>query len=100
MEGHYRWHPFYGRRLLVEYIEQRAGGSIVHVEIEPSVVTILPEWMFDAGICSSMTFLLSGLYVFTRGPLPLVVPAGVEFVNEQSKSSRTACGGKREKTSG
>ena len=38
----------------MRYGEQRAGRSIVHVEIEPGVVTILPKWMFDAGICSGM----------------------------------------------
>ena len=26
----------------------------MHVEIEAGVVTVLPEWMFNAGICAAM----------------------------------------------
>ncbi|EQD62922.1 hypothetical protein B2A_02620, partial [mine drainage metagenome] len=48
IEVHYRWHPFYGRRVRAHYSEQRASGRIVHVEIEPGVVTVLPDWMLDA----------------------------------------------------
>src|SRR4051794_7889172 len=52
---HYRWHPFHGRRIRVQYSEQRADGRVVHVEIEPGVVTVLPFWMLDAGTCAGMT---------------------------------------------
>ena len=35
VEVHYRWHAFYSRRVRAQYSEQRAGGRVVHVEIEP-----------------------------------------------------------------
>lgn len=32
----------HGQRIRVRYSEQRADGRVVHVDIEPSVVTIIP----------------------------------------------------------
>jgi hypothetical protein len=55
VEVHYRWHPYHGRRIRVQYSEPRADGRVVHVEIEPGVVTVLPFWMLDAGPCAGMT---------------------------------------------
>ena len=55
VEVHYRWHPFYGRRLRAQYSEQRGSGRVVHVEVAPGVVTVLPDWMLDASICAGMT---------------------------------------------
>jgi hypothetical protein len=55
VEVHYRWHPFHGRRLRAQYSEQRADGRVVHVEIGPGVVTVLPSWMLDAGICAGIS---------------------------------------------
>ena len=40
----------------MQYSEQRADGRVVHVEIEPGVVTVLPLWMLDASICAGMAF--------------------------------------------
>lgn len=52
---HYPRHPFFGRPVRAQYSEQRAGGRVVHVEFEAGVATVLPEWMFNAGIRSVMT---------------------------------------------
>ena len=54
VDVHYRWHPLYGRRLRVEHSEQRASGRVIHVEVAPGTVTILPDWMVDASICAGM----------------------------------------------
>src|SRR5271156_6729653 len=54
VDVHYRWHPLYGRRLRVEHSEQRASGRVIHVEVAPGTVTILPDWMVDASVCAGM----------------------------------------------
>jgi hypothetical protein len=54
VEVHYRWHPLYGRRLRVQHSEQRVSGRVIHVEVEPGTVTILPDWMVDASVCAGM----------------------------------------------
>jgi len=55
VEVHYRWHPFYGRRLRLQHSEQRASGRVIHVEVAPGTVTVLPDWMVDASVCAGMT---------------------------------------------
>jgi hypothetical protein len=37
-----------------QYVEQRAGGPIVHVEVAPGVVTIVAAWMLDPAACVGM----------------------------------------------
>jgi hypothetical protein len=54
VDVHYRWHPLYGRRLRVQHSEQRASGRVLHVEVAPGTVTILPDWMIDASVCAGM----------------------------------------------
>jgi hypothetical protein len=54
VEIHYRWHPLYGRRVPQQYIEQRAGGSVVHVEAAPGEVIVLAAWMLDLAACANM----------------------------------------------
>jgi hypothetical protein len=53
---HYRWHPLHGRRLRRHYSERRAIGEVVHVEVSPGVVTIVPGWMLDPVVCARMGF--------------------------------------------
>ena len=55
VEVHYRWHALYGRRLRRQYVEQRAGGEVVHVEMAPGVVLVLAAWMLDAAACAGMS---------------------------------------------
>jgi hypothetical protein len=43
----YRWHPLYGRRVRRIQSERRASGELVHVELTPGAVTILPAWKLD-----------------------------------------------------
>ncbi len=54
VEIHYRWHPLYGRRVPQQYIEQRAGGPVVHVEAAPGEVIVLAAWMLDRAACANM----------------------------------------------
>src|SRR4029453_17841626 len=47
VEVHYRWHALYGRRLRRQYVERRADGDVVHVEVAPGVVIVVAAWMLD-----------------------------------------------------
>jgi hypothetical protein len=50
----YRWHPLYGQRVRRIQGERRASGELVHVELTPGAVTILPAWKLDAIYCSGL----------------------------------------------
>src|ERR1700676_666494 len=51
---HYRWHPLCGQSARRIQIERRATGELVHVELTPGVVTILPVWKLDAVYCAGL----------------------------------------------
>ena len=50
----YRWHPLYGQRVRRIQSERRASGELVHVELTPGAVTILPAWKLDAVYCAGL----------------------------------------------
>ena len=50
----YRWHPLYGRSVRRIQSERRASGELVHVELTPGAVTILPAWKLDAVYCAGL----------------------------------------------
>src|SRR6478672_4282754 len=54
VEVHYRWHAHYGRRVRRQYVERRAGGDVVHVEVAPGNVVVVAAWMLDAAACAGM----------------------------------------------
>jgi len=54
VEVHYRWHALYGRRVRRQYVERRAGGEVVYVEVSPGNVLVVAAWMFDAAACAGM----------------------------------------------
>ena len=39
-----------------QYIEQRAAGDVVHVEVAPGVVIVVAAWMLDSVACAGMGF--------------------------------------------
>lgn len=51
---HYRWRPYFGRRLRLHYSENRKKGVFVHVEVMPGVVTAIAAWMLDPACCAGM----------------------------------------------
>src|SRR5438477_12886378 len=55
VEVHYRWHALYGRRLRRQYVERRAGGDVVHVEVTPGVIIVVAAWMLDSAACAGMS---------------------------------------------
>src|SRR5215831_21328643 len=54
VEIHYRWHALYGRRVRRQYVERRAVGEVVHVEVAPGNVLVVATWMLDAAACAGM----------------------------------------------
>src|SRR5258705_13306432 len=54
VEVHYRWHALYGRRVRRQYVERRAGGEFIHVEVAPGVVIVVAAWMLDPAACAGM----------------------------------------------
>ena len=54
VEVHYRWHALYGRRVRRQYVERRASGEVVHVEVAPGVIIVVAAWMLDAAACAGM----------------------------------------------
>src|SRR5688572_19894706 len=54
VEVFYKWHALYGRRVKRQYSEQRATGEVVHVEVSPGVVIVVPAWMLNAASCTGM----------------------------------------------
>src|SRR5690348_16487495 len=52
---HYRWHALYGRRVRRFHAEKRAGTDVVLVEGEPGAAIVVPAWMLDPLVCSSIT---------------------------------------------
>jgi hypothetical protein len=54
-EVHYRWHPWYGRQVVVRGIRHRRGGVALNCRADDdgaSPVLEVPEWMFDSSVCS------------------------------------------------
>src|ERR1700730_11238307 len=56
VEVHYRWHALYERRVRRQYVERRAGGEVVHVEVTPGVFIVVAAWMLDPVACAGMGF--------------------------------------------
>jgi hypothetical protein len=53
-EVHYRWHPWYGRQVLVQGIRHRRGVVVLNCRADvdgASPVLEVPEWMFDSSVC-------------------------------------------------
>jgi hypothetical protein len=56
-EVQYRWHPWYGRRVLVQCEALRSGSAVlrcVQEDLNGSPALEIPEWMFDSSLCSQM----------------------------------------------
>src|SRR5882757_3166442 len=54
IEVYYRWHAHYRRRVRRQYVERRAGGDVVHVEVAPGIVIVVAAWMLDPAACAGM----------------------------------------------
>jgi excisionase family DNA binding protein len=53
-EVHYRWHPYFGCKVVVRRVEQRATGQFLKVQGPASVVVSIAGWMLDPVACAGM----------------------------------------------
>ncbi len=53
-EVHYKWHPYFGRKVEVRRVEQRATGHFLKVLGPAGVVISMASWMLDPVICAGM----------------------------------------------
>jgi hypothetical protein len=54
LEVHYRWHPYFGQKVAVRRVEQRATGQFLKVEGPRGIVVSMPGWMVDPSVCAAM----------------------------------------------
>ncbi len=55
LEVHYRWHPYFGRKVSVRRVEHRATGQFLKVKGPSGLVVSMAAWMLDPVICAGMT---------------------------------------------
>ena len=55
LEVHYQWHPYFGSKVAVRRVEQRASGQFLKVLGPAGVVVSMAGWMLDPVICVGMT---------------------------------------------
>lgn len=55
LEVHYRWHPYFGRKVNVRRVEHRATGQFLKVLGPSGAVVSMAAWMLDPVVCASMT---------------------------------------------
>ena len=55
LEVHYRWHPYFGRKVCVRRVEQRATGQFLKVQGPAGIVVSIAGWMLDPVVCAGMT---------------------------------------------
>ena len=55
LEVHYRCHPYYGQKVLVRVVQQRATGQFLTVQGPSGIVVSIAGWMLDPVICTEMT---------------------------------------------
>ena len=54
LEVHYRWHPYFGCKVGVRRVEQRATGRFLKVQGPTGVVVSIAGWMLDPVVCAGM----------------------------------------------
>ena len=55
LEVHYRWHPYFGSKVGIRRVEQRATGRFLKVLGPAGVVVSIADWMLDPIVCAGMT---------------------------------------------
>ncbi|MGH0348385.1 hypothetical protein NKY44_32470, partial [Sinorhizobium meliloti] len=51
----YRWHPYFGQRVSIRRVEERATGRFLKVLGPTGVVIAISGWMIDPLVCRAMT---------------------------------------------
>src|SRR5579862_6789040 len=53
-EVHYRWHPYFGCKVVIRRIAQRATGRFLSILGPAGVVVTITDWMLDPVVCAAM----------------------------------------------
>jgi hypothetical protein len=54
LEVHYRWHPYFGCKVVIRRIAQRATGRFLSILGPAGVVVTIADWMLDPIVCAAM----------------------------------------------
>jgi len=54
LEVQYRWHPYFGRKVVIRRITQRATGRFLNIMGPAGVVVTIADWMLDPVVCAAM----------------------------------------------
>jgi hypothetical protein len=54
LEVHYRWHPYFGCKVVIRRIAQRATGRFLSILGPAGVVVTIADWMLDPVVCAVM----------------------------------------------
>jgi len=55
LEVHYRYHPYFGRMVLVRRVELRAAGQFLKVQGPAGIVVSMAGWMLDREVCAGLS---------------------------------------------
>jgi hypothetical protein len=73
VEVHYRWHPYFGQKVSIRRVEERATGRFLKVLGPSGVVVSISEWMIDRVVCGGMTMGLARVDLATLVELKRLV---------------------------
>ena len=54
-EVYYRWQPYFGQKVSIRLVEERATGRFFKAMVPTGVVVSISEWMIDPVVCGGMT---------------------------------------------
>jgi hypothetical protein len=54
LEVHYRWHPYFGCKVVIRRIAQRATGRFLSILGPAGVIVTIADWMLDPIVCAAM----------------------------------------------
>ncbi|WP_244427773.1 hypothetical protein [Sinorhizobium fredii] len=76
VEVHYRWHPYFGQKVSIRRVEERATGRFLKVLGPSGVVVSISGWMVDPVVCRGMTMGLAGVDLAALVELNTLVTGG------------------------
>jgi Tfp pilus assembly protein FimV len=101
LEVHYRWHPYFGCRVRVRQIQERADRRFVRVQCPTGIIVLMVAWMLDPVACAAMTIgsprvegaaLVELRQMLIDARLNKVSPKEAAIVQEQcNEDSQDAC---------
>ena len=87
LEVHYRWHPYFGNKVGIRRVEQRATGQFLKVLGPAGVVVSIADWMLDPIVCAAMTMGAAGVDLAALVELERLLIAGANPADSWSDSA-------------